>query len=341
MTIISSIIFLILGFTLLIKGADMLVDGGSAIAKKFNIPNIVIGLTIVSFGTSTPELLVSIKSALAGSTDLAMGNVIGSCISNILLILGISAVIYPIKISKDSVWKEIPFTFILVLLMLMFGLFNMITAGTLGSINLFSLDQVGVLGRSLGLVLILLFSGFMFYTYNIAKKGQKQKQKEIIQDKETKPRKMIVSIVMVLIGLAGLAFGSDMAVNNATNIAQVFGMTEGLIGLTVVALGTSLPELAASAVAAYKKNSDIAIGNVMGSNLFNILLVLGVTFLIVPVAISGVNVADMLMLLGAVGGLFGLTFLFKKNRIGRVEGFMMISAYFVYTAFLIWRDLSM
>ena len=234
------------GFYFLIRGADWLVDGASSIAKKMKVSNIMIGLTIVSFGTSAPELIVNLFASFKGSSDLAIANVIGSNISNVLLILGISAIIYPLAVKKGTVSKEIPLNMLAV--MVLFLLVNDMMIDRMGFSSLTRID---------GAVLLLFFIIFIYYTFGIAKvEGESDKVEEV---------NTFLSVVKIIAGMLGLALGGQWIVDGAITIAQRFGMSESLIGLTIVAIGTSLPELAASAVAAYKHKADIAIGNIIGS----------------------------------------------------------------------------
>ena len=264
-------ILFIVGFIFLVKGADLLVDGAAAFAKKFKISTLVIGLTIVAFGTSAPELVVNIFASISGNSEIAIGNILGSNIANILLILGISALIFPLPAKKSTIKKEIPFSLLAVLVL-----------GIL--VNDLLIDQVnlldgasGLLSRIDGLILLAFMTIFMVYTFGIAKNPE-----EAGEGEEIKNLPLAKSIAYIGIGLLGLVLGGRWIVNGAVKIAELFNVSEALIGLTIVAVGTSLPELATSAVAAYKKQADIAIGNIVGSNIFNIFFVLGVSSIIRP-----------------------------------------------------------
>jgi cation:H+ antiporter len=307
-------ILLILGFAFLIKGAGLLVDGASSLAKKFNISNLVIGLTIVAFGTSAPELFVNLFASFNGTTDIAIGNIVGSNISNVFLILGIAAIIYPIKVSKGTVWKEIPLSLLAALLLLTMA-------------NDWLIDGVGfnALTRSDGIVLIAFFVIFIYYTFGIAKDQN-------TNDEQDAPKiySGLVSTGLIFSGLVGLVIGGQWIVNSATSIAISFGLSEALIGLTIVAIGTSLPELATSAVAAYKKNSDIAVGNVVGSNIFNIFWILGLSAFIKPLPFKLELNFDLWMAVFASVLLFLWMFLGKRHTLDRWQGTIFVLIYVVY-----------
>ena len=308
----------VIGFFILIKGAGLLVDGASAIADKFKISPLVIGLTIVAFGTSAPELAVNIFASAAGSSEIAIGNIIGSNIANILLILGVSALIYPLTSKKNTVWKEIPL-----------GLLAAVVVGLMA--NDFLIDGVNWSGLSRidGLVLLSFFIIFIYYSFGIAK------QQESSDDCEIKNLNLVKSIFYIVIGLIGLVVGGNWIVSGAIKLAVGFGISESLIGLTVVAIGTSLPELATSAIAAYKKQADIAIGNVVGSNIFNIFWILGISSVIRPLPFNPANNIDFLIMIIATVILFIIMFIGKKRIIERWQGIAMISIYVAYTLFLI------
>ncbi|WP_246203013.1 calcium/sodium antiporter [Fulvivirga lutimaris] len=254
----------ILGFIFLIKGADLLVDGASSIATRYNVSQMIIGLTIVSFGTSLPELLVNVTASFGGNPGLAIGNIFGSNIANILLILGISAIIRPLPISKNIYFSEIPFSLVATLLV-----------GFLANAALLSDVKSLTLSRIDGAILLLFFVLFMGYIYVVFKSDNEKI--DAAAQKPEPTHSMNKSILYIFLGLIGLYFGGEWVVNGATTIASQFGLSETFIGLTVVAIGTSLPELFTSAMAAYKGNTDIAVGNVVGSNIFNLLWILGVS----------------------------------------------------------------
>jgi cation:H+ antiporter len=306
MELLLPFFLLVIGFVLLIKGADFLVDGASAVAKKFDISDIIIGLTIVSFGTSAPELVVNIAAAWSGKHEMIIGNVLGSNIFNTCLIIGVAGVIYPLAVQKATVLKELPFSIAIVVLM--FILAN--DALTTGAENRISHID--------GFLFLALFVGFLYYVYESSKNKDVAGVEEEVDAIETMPGGK--SALFVIGGMIGLVFGGHLVLENAVKFAQYFGMTERVIGLTVIAIGTSLPELATSVVAALKKNSDIAVGNVVGSNIFNVLLVLGASAAIAPTPIVYDTAAnfDIYFLLGTT--LVLVLFLFIGTRLRPKEG---------------------
>ena len=313
MSIFLNVLFLVLGFVFLAKGADFFVDGASSIAKRFNIPQIVIGLTIVAMGTSMPEAAVSIKAAISGNADISIGNVVGSNILNILIILGVSSVIFPLVVKRSTRKIDIP-----------------IVIGA--SAILFLLGLLGTVYFWGGIILLLLFGAYLAYLFFTAKKEKEcGNGEEKNGETEIKDMPAWKSIIFVVLGAALIIFGSEFAVETATNLAKMAGWSDAFIGLTIVALGTSLPELFTSVMAAIKKNSDIAIGNVVGSNIFNILFILGVTSLITPVNFAPSFLIDtaislacavLLLLLSLRGG--------KLNRWGGAIMLFSYGGYFVY-----------
>lgn len=322
---ILNIFFLVLGFALLIKGADFLVEGSSSVAKKHGISNLVIGLTIVAFGTSAPELVVSSVAALKGSTGIAMGNIIGSNVANTLLILGVAAIIRPLLVKRTTVNKEIPLS-ILAILAVFFLVNDKLIDGF----------DYNFLTRADGLILILFFSIFIYYIFTISKDNETIID-ALAVDGEIHKFKTWQSAGMIGIGLVGLFFGGELIVNSATVIATFFGLSDALIGLTLVAVGTSLPELAASSVAAYRGKTDMAVGNVIGSNIFNLLWVLGASSVIRPIIyLDYLNVDFYLLFIFTIILLFFI-FLGKKNIIGKKEGIVLVVLYFAYLSFLIYR----
>lgn len=302
----------------MIKGADWLVDGASSIAKKFNVSNLAIGLTIVAFGTSAPELIVNIFSALRGSSDLAISNVVGSNISNILLILGIAAAIFPLSVKSSTVFKEIPLNMLAVILLWFLVNDRLVDHGATSALT-----------RIDGVVLIAFFIIFLYYTFGLAKLDGKSE--------DIKEYKTWMSLLMIIGGIIGLALGGKWIVDGAVTIAQRFGLSEYLIGLTIVSVGTSLPELATSAVAAFRHRADIAIGNIIGSNIFNIFFVLGVTSLIKPLYFSEVLNADIYIMAVITSILFMFMFLGQKNVLQRWQGISMVGIYAIYIVYLILR----
>lgn len=312
----------IIGFIILVKGADFLVDGASSLAKKLKIPSIVIGLTIVAFGTSMPELVVNIFSSTSGSSGIAIGNILGSNIANILLILGISAIIYPISITKNTVKREIPLS-----ILASFAVFFM------ANDIFFDGQIVSALTRIDGFILLLFFIIFLYYTFAISKIPKETKDEE----DEIKERTILLSVVLIVLGVVALIVGGKWIVDGATHIARFFNISESIIGLTIVAVGTSLPELATSAVAAMKKNSDIAIGNVVGSNIFNILFILGFSSLIKPLVFNISDNINILMVILTSFLLLGFIFVGKKYKIERWQGILFVLSYVVYIIFSILR----
>ena len=323
-------ILFIVGLVILVKGADLLVDGASSLAARLGISAIAIGLTVVAFGTSTPELVVSLTSALRGNTDIALGNVIGSNIFNILFIVGVSAVIFPLRVMKNTVWKEIPFSFLAAILVVILGMQASINAGVFNVFAFAGPEVEGVISRSDGLVLLSFFIIFLYYTFGIAKvTGSSQA--------EVKKRTMLQIVLFILVGLIALTVGSKIAVENIISLARLLNISDSLIGFTIVAAGTSLPELFTNIAAVRKKNPDIAIGNIVGSNIFNIFLILGVTSVVREVPIKGFQMVDIAVLLFATLLLFASIFIWKRHSIGRKEGIVMVALYITYVVFLVNR----
>jgi len=312
------ILLLLSGFIALIFGADKLVDAASALAAKFGIPNIVIGLTIVAFGTSAPELVVNVIAAVNNNAEMVLGNVLGSNIFNVLGILGISAIIYPLAVKTNTTWYEIPLS-----LLAAFVVF--ITA-----IDVFlNKEFTNIISRSDAILLLLFFTIFLVYNIAISKS-------EVADEKvEIKKQKTFTAVLFLFVGLAGLVIGGQLIVSSATSIALSFGISERVIGLTIVSIGTSLPELATSIVAVRKKNVDIAIGNVVGSNIFNIFFVLGVSAFITPVVVASASFIDIGMNIASGILLFLFVFTGKYRRIDRWEGIILLSFYIGYLTYLI------
>lgn len=312
MAIVYQVVLLVVGFVMLIKGADWFVEGASKIADRFGIPQLVIGLTIVAMGTSAPEAAVSIASALKGSAEITIGNVLGSNILNVLIILGLTAVVRAIAVQKSTIKYEIPFTILVTVLMGVLGLTD------------------GVISRGEGVILWACFLVYMVYLLIMAKKGQNT-DGEV--KKEEKKDPMWKLILLVIIGVVLIVFGSDVSVDAATALAKIFGMSERLIGLTIVALGTSLPELVTSVTAAIKGKADIAVGNIVGSNIFNILFVVGTTALITPVAYSASFMVDTVTAIATMVLLF--ICVLPKKKLGRLAGMIMLVSYVAYFIYLI------
>lgn len=316
-----SYVLLVIGFIILIKGADFFVDGASSIAKIAKMPTLLIGLTIVAFGTSAPEAAVSINAALKGSNDIAIGNVIGSNIFNLLVAVGISAMIRPIKVQKTTIIKEYPLSMYSVALLIILSLDN-----------LFAGNDANLLTRGDGLILLLGFGVFMFYLIEMAvlSKEADDEVEEIVKLPLSK------SIIFSILGLVGIVFGGDMVVKSATDIALHVGMSETLVGLTIVAVGTSLPELVTSVTAARKGESDIAIGNIIGSGLFNIFFVLGVSATIHPIAVSSKLIFDFIIL--AIVTVISHVFAYSKKEVDKKEGFALTAMYIAYMVYIIIRN---
>ena len=314
------------GFVLLIKGADFLVDGSVGIARRLRISDIVIGLTIVSFGTSAPELVVNVIASFQGSSEIATGNILGSNIANILLILGVSSVIYPLSVQRNTVWKEIPLSVLAVIVL----------AILVNDARLDGADR-NFLSRSDGLILIAFFSVFMYYTVNMALSGGGLPMGEEEEEGADPSTSLWMLILMTLGGGIALPIGGDWIVDGAVSGARQIGVSESFIGLSVIAIGTSLPELAASASAALKRKSDIAIGNVVGSNIFNIFWVLGLSSYIKAIPVLDERNLDIGMTFLASLILFVVIFLGRKHQVGRVEGGFFLFLYALYTVFLVYR----
>lgn len=307
MDIVLQFLFLVIGFVMLMKGADWFVDGASKIADKFGIPHLVIGLTIVAFGTSAPEAAVSISAALKGSVDLAISNVLGSNIMNVLLILGLASIIYPLAVKPSSIKIDIPFVFGISLLMLILGAMD------------------GNIGRVDGIIFWILLLIYIVYMITMAMKGQG----EVEEVEEAGENDTVLKLLaLIIIGGVLIVWGSNVTVDAATAIAQKFGMSERMIGLTIVAFGTSLPELVTSCVAASKKETDIAVGNIVGSNLFNILFVLGTTAVITPVAYVDAFLFDNIVAVLVMAVLW--LFVFKNKKLNRTGGILMVVMYAAY-----------
>lgn len=316
-------ILFVVGFVLLIKGADWLVSGSASVAKKYNISDLVIGLTIVSMGTSMPELIVNILASTSGASEIAIGNVVGSNIANILLILGVAAFIYPLTIKESTVMSQIPFSIIAILLV-----------AFAANAPIFNPDYSLMISRLDGVVFILFFALFMVYIIKLAREGRA----DMIEEAPDKVLSMGKSTLFILLGMVGLFLGGKWVVDGAIKIAEQFGLSQNLIGLTIVAIGTSLPELVTSAMAAYRKNTDIAVANVIGSNIFNLLWVLGISAMISPMKYDPVVNADIIVLLVATCLIiFSLMTGRAKNQIGKPTGIFFLACYIAYTAFIIYR----
>ena len=315
------VVALIAGFLLLIKGADFLVKGASALARRLKVSDLAVGLTVVAFGTSCPELFVNIIASLKGESGIVLGNIVGSNIANIYLILGLSAVIYPLQVTPGTVWKEIPFAF---LAAVMFAL--------MVNDRLFVHARVSSLSVKDGFLLLAFFGLFLWYSFRIG--ARVEGAEDFVPGT---PAPVRVSVLWILAGIAGLAGGAHLIVSAGTRLAGAWGVSTTFVGLTLMALGTSLPELATSTVAAFHKNPDIAVGNVIGSNIFNILFILGLSAVLRPVPVAQALNFDILVMVFAHALLFIFMFTGKKRKVDRWEGIVFILLYFVYLVFLVRR----
>lgn len=313
------IIWLVVGLALILWGANMLTDGSSAIARRMGVSDLVVGLTIVAFGTSAPELVISLISGISGSAGLAIGNVVGSNIFNVLVIVGATALLSPIKVDKGIMTNEIPLVILASLALFVIGSSSYLGGG------------VPVISRVDGILLLLFFAVFMRYVFSQAKISNSQ-EGEI---KEEKPMAIWKAIAFTLIGLGALVFGGDRFVAGASAIAAGLGVSQAVIGLTIVAAGTSLPELATSVVAAIKGRPGLAVGNVVGSCIFNIFMILGLTATITPLPFSGIGMVDLLVLLGSAILFWIVGWFFRERTITRWEGAVMVAFYVAFTAWLV------
>ena len=317
-----SFLILIIGFALLIKGADVFVEGASSIAKKFNVPSMIIGLTIVAMGTSAPEAAVSVTSSLAGQNDMSVANVVGSNFFNVLVVLGVSSIIAKLPVQEETIKKDTPFLILVSILLLVFG------------INL-------KLGRIEGLALLGLFTYFLVNTIKSAKKATEDDSLETgetaiaIETQTSSEISLPKTILVSIVGIVGIVLGGDMVVNSATSIATSLGMSANLVGLTIVAVGTSLPESLTSDVTAKYRDTEIAIGNVIGSNLFNILLVLGLAAVINPISMSMLAFIDIIFMVLITLLLY--MFMKKRNSLVKSQGVILVALYIAYMAYTIIR----
>ena len=309
------ILILIAGLALVVFGADWLVDGASSIARRTGLSEFVIGLTIVGFGTSCPELVVSLTGAFEGNADVAIGNVVGSNIFNTLLILGLTAILVPVTITKENKTRDIPIMAGVTLLLILCGM----------SHTLLGLGQADRLSRVEGVVFLLVFAAYLWYCFK-SNTGTEE-------DGEVKQKSVPVSILLVLAGLAGLIFGGKLFVNSATSIAKMLGVSDKFIAITILAGGTSLPELATSVVAAMKGKGQLALGNILGSNVFNILLILGAAAIVCPLSFASMNLVDMGTVLLSALLVLGSAFSFKRNSMDRADGAILLLC---YAAYMVW-----
>lgn len=310
------ILLLLIGLVLLVKGADWLVDGASVLAKKRNVSDLAIGLTIVAFGTSAPELVVNVVAASGNYPDIVFGNIIGSNNFNLFVILGLSGLIIPLSVQSSTVWKEIPYSLFAAIVVLVM-------------VNNFLLSGGMDISRMDAGILLVLFAAFLYYV------ATQLKTEEGGEKMEVKDYSQLKIWTLILIGLGGLVLGGKLVVDNAVSMAQSLGVSEKIIGLTIVAAGTSLPELATSVVAAYRKNTDIAIGNIIGSNIFNLLLILGVSGLVRPLEFNPSFNTDIYILMGGTIFLFLAMFTGKRKKLDRWEAFILLATYLLYTGYLV------
>lgn len=314
MNVAVQLLLLVIGFVMLVKGADWFVEGASKVAEKFGIPQLVIGLTIVAIGTSLPEAAVSTSAALKGSAEITIGNVVGSNILNILLILGITSVISPLMVQKSTIKFEIPMVIGATVLLAALGLFD------------------GTVGRIDGVILLAGMVLYLLYLLRMAKKGQAAAEEQKAEQTD-KSGSMLKLILLILIGGVMIVWGSDITVDAATELARIFGMSERLIGLTIVAFGTSLPELVTSATAAIKGKADIAVGNIVGSNLFNILFVVGIAAAITPVVYQPAFLVDTIVCIATAALLW--VCVLRKQKLERHGGVILLACYAGYFFYLI------
>ena len=307
-------LLLVAGFVLLIKGADFFVDGSSGLAKRLRVPTMIIGLTVVAMGTSLPETAVSVSAALQGKNDLAISNAVGSNIFNLMIVCGVTAILVPLVIKKKTLKREFPFSVVCAGVLLLLGLMD------------------GELGRLDGIILLALFGGFLAYTIIEAKRARNADDEEPVDDKIMP---MWQCLVFIVCGAAAIAFGGRMVVNSASEIARSFGISDNVIGLTIVALGTSLPELFTSIVAAKHGETDIALGNVIGSNIFNLLFVLGIASTISPISFLTTNTIDCIALIAM--SVITMIFCWTKLTLDRWEGVAMAGAYAAYIVYITLR----
>ena len=314
---LTDILILLLGLGLIIWGAEWLVDGASSIARKLHVSEFVIGLTIVGFGTSCPELVVSLTGAIAGNSDISIGNVIGSNIFNTLLILGLTAIISPIAITRNNRFRDIPVTFLVTVLLAVCGM----------SYTLFRIGSGDTLSRVEGIIFLILFALYIFYCF---KNDDGSSQEEV----PSKERHIVVAIIFTLLGLVFLVAGGHWFVYSAVRIAEAIGVSDKFIAITLLAGGTSLPELAACVVAAARKKGQLALGNILGSNIFNILLILGAAATVHPISLSGISMVDLLAVLVSVVLVWLSSYTFKKNYIDRYEGVLYVLCFVAYYVWL-------
>ncbi len=318
------IFLLILGLALILGGANFLTDGSAALAQRFRVPEFIVGLTIVAVGTSTPELVVSVLSAAAGNSDVAIGNIVGSNIFNVFLILGVCALIAPLPLTGGNIRRDLPFlTAVSVLLLL------------LTSDRLLGLGEVDAIGRIDGIVMLLLYIALIRYTIRTERRTAAQATQTTQTEKPQRSRSLWLIVVMIAGGLAGLIFGGELFLDSASAIARALGVSESVIAITLVAGGTSLPELASSVVSLLKGKSEMALGNVIGSNIANILLILGLSATIHPLTLGGITRIDLLTVLLSSVLLFVTAFTFRRKAVDRWEGAIFLVIYALYIGYLV------
>ncbi len=320
------IVFLVAGFVLLIKGADFFVEGSSSVAKRFHVPSIIIGLTIVAMGTSLPETAVSVTASISNQNALAVSNVVGSNIFNLIVVIGVCAILTPVKVSPDTIKRDIPFSAICAILLMGLGYLS------------FGDKETMTLGHLDGAIMLALFACYIIFLVRKALQASKEGKKVEVEggsDDEIKLISVPLSIVFIIGGAAAIAFGGDLTVESASVIAEAAGMSPTLVGLTIVSIGTSLPELVTSIVAARKNEVDMALGNAIGSNVFNILMVLGIASAISPITFITENIIDIAVLL--VFSLIVWLFAATKRQLNKVEGLIMILMYAGYSAYIFMR----
>lgn len=315
-TIPGALILLVVGFVGLIKGADFFVEGASNVAKRFKVPSLIIGLTIVAMGTSLPETAVSISASIAGSNSLAISNVSGSNLFNLLVVVGLCCIMQKVEVDQDTIKRDIPYSILAAVLLVVFGMAGGMT-----------------LGRLDGVILLAFFAFFLFL---MIKSALKSAANSADMDEEEITQSVIVSLISIVGGAAAIAIGGDWVVDSASTLAMAFGMSETMVGLTIVAVGTSLPELVTSIVAARKGEVDMALGNAIGSNIFNILMVLGVAALISPIGFMMSNAVDIIAVVVATLACWAVAA--KKKSLNRVTGILMVVSYFVYMVYVVMRE---
>lgn len=325
---IDSILILVAGFAALIKGADWLVEGATNMARRFGVSTLVVGLTVVAFGTSLPELAVSVLAAVEGSSKIALGNVIGSNFANIGLILGISVIIAPITVQSSTIWKQIPFALAAGVVMLLLTFDVRVAEGT-----------IDLLTARDGLILLVVFTMFLFYIFSVGLSQRRsifRRKKEFKVETELAHMKWKAIVLLIVVGIVMVIGGGELVVRSAVGIARIWGLSESFIGITIIAIGTSLPELITSITAAYKGHSDIAVGNIVGSNIFNSLFILGIAALVHPLEIDTHLWVDGIYMVGLTALLWIFTGF--RHRLVRTEGAVLLGSYIIYICYVVWRQ---